>query len=85
MNNFQRMGAEDDDRYKPQIDRIKADLTGSMDLYRLIGSMVEIYVPRFFDTVVAGSGGQQFNPPPPNRMPPPPGGRPPEDDPDLRF
>lgn len=82
MNNFQHMGEEDGDKYRVQIERIKSNLTGSMDLFRLIGSMVEIYVPRFFDTMVAGSGGQQHYTPPPDQLPPPPGGRPSDDDTD---
>ena len=58
LNNFKRLQQEDEQRYKPAIDRIKADLNGSMDLYRFIGQIVEVYVPRFIDMVVMTSGGQ---------------------------
>lgn len=56
-NNFQRLQEEDEERYKPAIDQIKSDLNGSMDLFRFIGNIVEIYVPRFFDMMVVTSGG----------------------------
>lgn len=75
MNNFQRLQQEDEERYKPEIDRIKADLNGSMDLFRFIGNIIEIYVPRFFDMMVVTSGGSQKKVRPPHEQPPPSTGR----------
>lgn len=57
MNSFKLLEQEDEERYKPTIDQIKSDLNGSMDLFRFIGNIVEIYVPRFFDMMVVTSGG----------------------------
>lgn len=56
-NNFQRLLMEDEERYKPEVDNIKEDLNGSMDLFRFIGNIVEIYLPRFFDMMVVTTGG----------------------------
>lgn len=75
MNNFQRLQQEDEERYKPEIDRIKADLNSNMDMFRFIGNIIEIYVPRFFDMMVVTSGGSKRKPPPPNDQPPPSTGR----------
>lgn len=75
MNNFQRLQQEDEERYKPEIDRIKADLNGSMDLFRFIGNIVEIYVPRFFDMMVVTSGGGKVKTNNPNEQLPPSTGR----------
>lgn len=71
MNNFQRLQQEDEERYKPEIDRIKADLNGSMDLFRFIGNIVEIYVPRFFDMMVVTSGGGRVKTSLPHEQAPP--------------
>jgi len=78
MNNFQRLQQEDEERYKPNTDQIKSDLNGSMDLYRFIGNIVEMYVPRFFDMMVVTSGGSPGESQPPHEMPPPMGGRDPK-------
>lgn len=75
MNNFQRLQQEDEERYKPEIDRIKADLNGSMDLFRFIGNIIEVYVPRFFDMMVVTSGGIKQKTRPPHDQPPPSTGR----------
>lgn len=58
-NNFQKLLMEDEERYKPEVDNIKEDLNGSMDLFRFIGNIVEIYLPRFFDMMVVTTGGSQ--------------------------
>lgn len=70
MNNFQRLQQEDEERYKPEIDQIKSDLNGSMDLFRFIGNIVEIYVPRFFDMMVVTSGGGKVKINAPHEQPP---------------
>ena len=57
MNNFQRMEHDDGDNYQSAIEQVKSNLDGSMDLMRLIGNIVEVFVPRFFDTVIVSSGG----------------------------
>lgn len=75
LNNFQLLQQEDEERYKPEIDRIKADLNRSMDLFRFIGNIVEIYVPRFFDMMVVTSGGGPLQTNNPHEQGPPSGGR----------
>ncbi|MEZ4994036.1 MAG: hypothetical protein R2824_26660 [Saprospiraceae bacterium] len=74
-NNFQRLLMEDEERYKPEIDQLKKDLNGSMDLFRFIGNIVEIYVPRFFDMMVVTSGGGRVKKRMPHDHVPPGSGR----------
>lgn len=75
QNNFKLLEQEDEERYKPTIDQIKSDLNGSMDLFRFIGQIIEIYVPRFFDMMVVTSGGGKLRTNAPHEQAPPSTGR----------
>lgn len=66
---------EDEERYKPETDRIKADLNGSMELFRFIGNIVEVYVPRFFDMMALTSSGGKLRTNTPHDHVPPSSGR----------
>ncbi len=57
MNNFQRLMNEEERRTPPPPPEIKSNLGGTIKIYRFIGQIVELYLPRVVDLfVLLGSG-----------------------------
>lgn len=57
MNNFQRLANEEERRTPPPPPEIKSNLGGTIKIYRFIGQIVELYLPRVVDLfVLLGSG-----------------------------
>ncbi|MCB0608740.1 MAG: hypothetical protein H6562_02515 [Lewinellaceae bacterium] len=73
MNNFQRLFEEDGDRYKNHHETIRQNLLGTLGVFRFVGQIVEVYIPRVADMIVSFSGGNapEDTPlPPPHHEPP---------------
>lgn len=68
MNNFQRLFEEDGDRYKNHHETIRQNLLGTLGVFRFVGQIVEVYIPRVADMIVSFSGG---NAPEDTPLPPP--------------
>lgn len=50
---------EEERRTPPPPPHIKSNLGGTMKIYRFIGQVVELYLPRVMDLFVLLSGGEQ--------------------------
>jgi hypothetical protein len=59
MNNFQRLMQEEERRTPPPPPRIKNNLGGTMKVYRFLGQVVELYLPRVIDLFILLSGGEK--------------------------
>ena len=59
MNNFQRLMQEEERRTPPPPPSIKNNLGGTMKVYRFLGQVVELYLPRVFDLFILLSGGEK--------------------------
>lgn len=57
MNNFQRIFEEDEELYKNHHETIRQNLMGTLGVFRFVGQIVEVYLPRVADMIVSFSGG----------------------------
>ena len=93
MNSFKDLEAEGIRAYQAVAgERVRRRLEGTMGTFRFIGQIVDIYLPRMVDTVIAMTGPTDEPPPaaPPPPAPPrprpilPPGGPTDRNDPERR-
>lgn len=74
INNFKKIEEEDEQRYAETLQgQGQAGIWGTLGVYKFVGQLVEIYVPRAVDVLISATGGR---PAPKNR---PPGDGPGED------
>ncbi len=57
MNNFQRLFEEDEELYKNHHETIRQNLMGTLGVFRFVGQIVEVYLPRVADMIISFSGG----------------------------
>ncbi len=69
-NNFKRIQEEDEERYADRTSRVQNSLWQTLGVFKLMGDVVEIYLPKVFDVLIAASGGR------PESTDRPPGARP---------
>lgn len=59
MNNFQRL-MEEEEKNSPQPPPfVQNNVEGSLDMFRFIGKIVEVYLPKFSDLLVNLVGGSE--------------------------
>jgi hypothetical protein len=73
VNNFKRLQEEDERIYREKHeDKVLTSLLTSLNAFRLVGQMMEMYLPKIFDIFVIAVGGKVdgSTPPPPGSIPP---------------
>ena len=55
INNFKKLEKLEVENLDQPIARIKNNVTGSLGLFRLIGDMIELFLPKIFGTFVSMS------------------------------
>lgn len=58
-NNFQKLMQEEEENYQRlQEDRVHSKVWGTLSLFRLVGDLVDVFVPRVVDVFVMVAGGR---------------------------
>ncbi len=72
INNFKRLQEEEEENYRRRHnDKVLRDLLSSLSTFRLVGQMVEMYLPKIFELFVVAMGGRVQNDAPYSRSTPP--------------
>lgn len=57
-NSFKQLQEETEEKYQSPPESIKENLDGSFNLIKMVGQMVELYLPRVFEIFVHLTGGE---------------------------
>jgi len=58
-NNFQKLMNEEEERYvQRQGEPVQAKVWGTLNLFRLVGDVAEVFLPRVMDVIVMIAGGR---------------------------
>ncbi len=58
-NNFQKLMNEEEERYLQQENEpVRAKVWGTLDLFRLVGDMTDLFLPRAMDVFIMVAGGR---------------------------
>lgn len=63
INNFKKLESLEVENMDLPISRIKNNVTGSLGLFRLVGDMIELFLPKIFGTFVSMSQSKDSNNP----------------------
>lgn len=63
INNFKKLESLEVENMDLPISRIKNNVTGSLGLFRLVGDMIELFLPKIFGTFVSMSQSKKSNNP----------------------
>ena len=63
MNNFQQLLNDDAGGFDGCGDRVYKRVTGTLDTFRFLGEVVDIYFPKMVDTLIVMSGGSEEDDP----------------------
>lgn len=59
INNFKRLHEEEEELYLKKYDeKIRGNLFQSLSMFRLVGQIVEMYLPKMFEMIVVAAGGR---------------------------
>ncbi len=71
INNFKKIQEEDEQRYAGSfLDIGRAGIWGTLGVYKFVGQLVEVYVPRAVDVLICAAGARSSHK---NRPPDAPG------------
>lgn len=72
VNNFKRLEEEGEEIYRQQHeDRVKAGILTSLNAFRLVGHVIDMYLPKIFNLFIVAAGGKVSESPyRPNSTPP---------------
>ena len=69
-NNFKRLMEMEEERTPAPPPQIKESVSGTMGVFKFVGQIVEMYLPKVVDMLVSMMGGNPGNPTtPPDRTP----------------
>jgi len=64
-NNFKRLYEDEENAYEVKHhQKIRANVLGTLGLFRLVGDLVDVFLPRVMDIFVMASGGRDDGPGP---------------------
>lgn len=73
INNFKKLQEEEEQLYREQHEqRVKSGLVGSLSAFRLVGQMIDMYLPKIFSLFVIAAGGRVHHTPPARNTTTPP-------------
>lgn len=59
INNFKRLEEEGEQVYKEQHEkRVKAGILNSLNAFRLVGHVIDMYLPKIFNLFIVAAGGK---------------------------
>ncbi|MDX1940484.1 MAG: hypothetical protein SFU99_08025 [Saprospiraceae bacterium] len=59
INNFKRLQEEEEIVYREQHDeKVRAGLLSSLGMFRFVGQVVDMYLPKLFDLLIMAAGGK---------------------------
>lgn len=65
INNFKKLQEEEEEIYAERHEqRVKSGLVGSLSAFRLVGQMIDMYLPKIFSLFVIAAGGRAQHTPP---------------------
>lgn len=72
INNFKRLQEEEERAYAERHEqRVKSGLLDSLNAFRLVGQIIDMYLPKIFSLFVIATGGKVQHPPArPTSIPP---------------
>ncbi len=72
INNFKKLQEEEEKIYiERHEERVRTGLLSSLGVFRFVGQVVDMYLPKVFDLLVLAMGGRSQEPPPRTRTTPP--------------
>lgn len=72
INNFKRLQEEDEETYRRKHEeKVLTNIMSSLSAFRLVGQMVEMYLPKIFEMFVVAMGGRMQDNVPHSRSTPP--------------
>ena len=69
MNNFQELEKKKLDAYPDSMNRIKRRVDGSMDIYKFVGNIFDLYFPKIVGFMTALLGGDSNSSVPKSKYP----------------
>lgn len=73
LNNFERLLEQDAQNFDPvQKAQMQAQIFSSFESLRLVGQLIDVYVPKMVDVLIVASGGDMEAPSPVLAQPPSP-------------